>query len=128
MFCVASFPAAYCLASVSFRSPRYGLPVVQNNELYGAKPATRVDASGNYQYARARANDVEVSLVNPVLCFRMCISRHSVRSQLTRTTNFVAGSKYEALDGRAATLLTNDNAERSQKMAWQDDGLFILFD
>jgi hypothetical protein len=44
-----------CLASVSFCSPRYGLPVVQNNELHGAEPATRVEASGNYQYARARA-------------------------------------------------------------------------
>jgi hypothetical protein len=34
-------------------------------------------------------------------------------------TNFVAGSKREALDGRAATLLTNDIAKRSQKMAWR---------
>jgi hypothetical protein len=34
-------------------------------------------------------------------------------------TNFVAGSKREALVGRAATLLTNDIAKRSQKMAWR---------
>jgi hypothetical protein len=45
--------------------------------------------------------------------------RGSGKPQPQSTTNLVAGSKREALDGRAATLLTNDIDERSQKMAWQ---------
>ncbi len=45
--------------------------------------------------------------------------RGSGKPQPQSTTNLVAGSKCEALDGRAATLLTNDIAERSQKMAWR---------